>query len=310
MENFYKDPMQQVLAEINAKNKSTLTRDLTAQDIILVPVSSNDDTGEREVIIKPAPGSEYYGAVRKPGVTYNRYVGQKLFVVQPRIWGEEGESYDVLLQRVAETYNLPPFSIEPAAGDAVNPYDFSKGERDRKVGFSGGTFATLQVEFRSDSVGYAGIFPVLVFNAALDLGRIIKNTALLGLSYPDNTEGKTGSLSTLTYPIAFEFPSISKEVLALKGAMLSTDVSDATVKAIVDQIISYYGEDNITAFQRTDIEAVVAGSTVNETNVLDSQGQPNNGDILIILDAVTTEDSKFIGQIYIRNPVFDGDSGK
>lgn len=306
MENFYKDPMVQILAEINAKNKSTLTRDLTAQDIILVPVSSNAETGEREVIVKPAPGSEYYGAVRKPGVTYKRYVGQKLFVVQPRIWGVEGETYDVLLQRVAETYNLPPFTIEPAAGDSVNPYDFGKGERARKVEFSGGVSAILQVEFRDDSVGYVNIFPVLVFNADLDLGRIIKNTALLGLRYPDDTEGKTGSMSTLTYPITFEFPSISKEVLGVKGAALSTDTSDATVKAIVDQIISYYGEDNITAFQRSDIEAVVAGSTVNETNVLDSQGQPNNGDILIILDAATVTDSKFIGQIYIRNPEFTG----
>lgn len=306
MENFYKDPMVQILAEINAKNKSTLTRDLTAQDIILVPVSSNAETGEREVIVKPAPGSEYYGAVRKPGVTYKRYVGQKLFVVQPRIWGVEGETYDVLLQRVAETYNLPPFTIEPAAGDSVNPYDFGKAERARKVEFSGGVSAILQVEFRDDSVGYVNIFPVLVFNADLDLGRIIKNTALLGLRYPDDTEGKTGSMSTLTYPITFEFPSISKEVLGVKGAALSTDTSDATVKAIVDQIISYYGEDNITAFQRSDIEAVVAGSTVNETNVLDSQGQPNNGDILIILDAATVTDSKFIGQIYIRNPEFTG----
>lgn len=306
MENFYKDPMVQILAEINAKNKSTLTRDLTAQDIILVPVSSNDETGEREVIVKPAAGSEYYGAVRKPGVTYKRYVGQKLFVVQPRIWGVEGESYDVLLQRVAETYNLPPFTIEPAAGDTVNPYDFAKEERTRKVEFSGGVSAILQVQFRSDSVGYTNIFPVLVFNADLDLGRIIKNTALLGLRYPDDTEGKAGSMSTLTYPITFEFPSISKEVLAVKGASLSTDVSDATVKAIVDQIFSYYGEDNITDFQRSDIEEVVAGATVNQTNLLDAQGQPNNGDILIILDSTVVSGSKFIGQIYIRNPEFTG----
>lgn len=304
MENFYKDPMQQVLAEINANNKSTLTRDLTAQDIILVPVSSNDETGEREVIVKPAPGSVYYGAVRKPGVTYKRYVGQKLFVVQPRIWGDEGEGYDVLLQRVAETYNLPPFTIEPAAGDTVNPYDFSKEMRTRKVEFSGGLSATLQIEFRADSVGYANIFPVLVFNTALDLGRIIKNTALLGLRYPDDTEGKTGSLSTLTYPVTFELPSISKEVLAVKGAQLSTDVSDQTVKAIVDDIIAYYGEDNITAFTRPEIEAVVAGATVNETNLLDSQGQPNNGDIQIVLDSTAVKDGKFIGQIYIRNPEF------
>lgn len=305
MQTFYKDPLVQILEEINAKNSATLKRELTASDIKLVQVSSNDETGAREVMIRPAAGSEYYGVVKNPGVTYNRYVGQKLFVVQPRIWGLPGESYDVLVQRMAQMYNLPPFTIEPAEGDLENPYDFGKDLRTRKADDTEFHSFTMQIEFRGDSIGYTGIFPIIVFNANLDLGKIIKNVQLEGLMYPDNTGGLTGSLSTLTYPITFTLPSISKEVLGVVGAQLSTDVSDATVKAIVDQILSYYETSNISDFTRADIEAVIAGATVAESNLMGDGGVENTVDVQIVLTGTTVENAKFIGSIYIRSPEFE-----
>ena len=305
METFYKDPLVQILEEINAKNSATLKRELTENDIHLVQVTSNDDTGAREVMIRPKAGSEYYGVVKNPGVTYKRYVGQKLFVVQPRIWGLPGEAYDVLLQRVAQMYNLPPFTIEPAEGDLVNPYDFAKNVRTQKAGDDNWTSFTVQAEFRGDSIGYVGIFPVVVYNANLDLGKIIKNVQLDGLMYPDNTQGLTGSLSTLTYPITFTLPSISKEVLGVVGGQLSTDVNDMTVKAIVDQILSYYESGNIGNFERTDIESVIAGATVTESNLMGDGGVENTTDVQIVLVAPTVANAKFIGHIYIRSPEFE-----
>jgi hypothetical protein len=312
MELFYKDPLEQILAEINTKNAATLKRDLTAADVLFTQVSSNDDTGVREIIVKAKPGADYYGSVKNPGVTYKRYVGDKLFVVTPRIWGQSGETYDVLVQRMAELYNLPPFTIEPAEGDTVNPYDFAKDLRTRVADDGGdGTWQsfTMQIQFRDDSIGYVGIFPIVVYNADRDLGKIIKNTALDGLTYPDDTGGTTGSLSTLTYPIEFDLPSISKEVLGVVGSSLSTDVSDATVKAIVDQILSYYEAGNIASFERADLESVIAGATVTESNLLGEGGVENTSNVVIVLSAVAAENAKFVGHLYIRDPSFEGGSG-
>lgn len=308
MELFYKDPLEQILAEINTKNSATLKRDLTAADVLFTQVSSNDDTGVREIIVKAKPGADYYGAVKNPGVTYKRYVGTKLFLVYPRIWGVSGETYDVMIQRTAELYNLPPFTIEPAEGDTVNPYDFGKEVR-TQVADNGGDGSwqsfTMQLQFRDDSIGYVGIFPVIVYNADRDLGKIIKNTALDGLVYPDDTGGTTGSLSTLTYPIEFDLPSISKEVLGVVGASLSTDASDPTVTAIVDQIIAYYESGNIGNFERADLESVIAGATVTETNLLGEGGVENTSNVVIVLSAVTVAEAKFVGHLYIRDPSFD-----
>lgn len=304
MTTFYKDPLVQIIDELNAKNAATLARPLVPTDIKISEVSSDSETGARDVVVSAAPGSGFFGAIRNPDVTYKRYVGEKLFVTGARIWADPGDHADVVLQRFAQAYNLPPFTIEPAEGDTENPYDFDKSYRD-KVPLPDGYSAVFNPNFRNDSIGYVGGIQIDVYNSSSDLGKVMKEIQIGHLTYPDNTKGMTGSLSTLTYPIQFSLPASSKGVLGIVGEKLSTELTDPTVAAMIDQIFGYYENSNTNIFQRSDLEAVIPGATVAETNLIGDGGVENTEDVLIVLDAVVAENAKFTGQIIIRSPNFE-----
>lgn len=302
MELFFKDPIVQIIDELNAKNSTTLKRPLTVNDLTFTEVSSNEDTGAREVIARPASGAEYFGVIRNPGITYHRYVGTKMFVVQPRIWGVKGETYPDLIQRMAQLYNLPPFTIEPKAGDTTKPYDFGKEVHDQKIdqGDDWLNF-TMQISFHASSLGWVGMFPIVVYNAERDLGKIIKDTALDALAYPDDTEGSAGSMSTLTYPIEFELPASAQATLSTVGSKLASDVNDDTVKAIIDQILEYY-EFSIPSDARESLESTVPGSTVLTTNLGDSA--QTNKQVVLQMTSPSGASPMFVGKIYLNNPSF------
>lgn len=307
MELFFKDPIVQIIAELNEKNKDTLKRPLTVTDLEFTEVSSNEDTGSREVIARPASGAEYFGVIRNPGVKYRRYVGTRMFVVQPRIWGVNGETYPDLIKRMAKMYNLPEFTIEPKAGDKTKPYDFGKEVQSQKIdqGDSWLSF-TMQIQFNASSLGWVGIFPITVYNAERDLGKIIKDTQLDALAYPDDTKGEAGSMSTLTYPIEFELPASAQATLTTVGNKLASDKDDDTVKAIIDQIMEYYeftaGDD-----ARASLESTVPGSEVIASNLAATTDTDKQVILKMVLPAGDTP--MFIGNIYLNNPLFGASSG-
>lgn len=307
MAQFFKDPLVQIIEELNAKNSATLKRPLTVDDLVFTEVSSNEDTGAREVIAKPSGTTEYFGSIRNPGVTYKRYVGQRMFMVQPRIWGINGETYPALIARMAEMYNLPPFSIEPKAGDLTQPYDFDKSVQDQTINQSDDWLNfVMQIQFRDDSIGWTGIFPITVYNAERDLGKIIRDTELDALIYPDDTKGAVGSMSTLTYPIEFELPGSAQAIMTTVGSALADDAEDEVVKAIIEQITEYY-EFNDTEAVTTSLKLTLPGSTVLSTNLGDAD-EPQK-QVVLQMKTVTDENVMYIGKIYLNNPSFGAVSG-
>lgn len=302
MSLFFKDPIVQIIDELNAKNVTTLKRPLAITDLLFTEVSSNSTTGAREVNAKPAPGAPYFGTIKHPGVTYKRYVGEKMFLVPPRVWAVAGESITDLINRFTTLYNLPAFTLEPSAGDTVNPYDLPKSYHGQTLQPLGDWLTTtLTITFRADSLGWVGSIPITIYNSAKDLGKIINSTAQDSLVYPDNTLGATGSMASLTYPINFELPNTAQATLVTRGSKLSSSSTDDTVQAIINQILAFY-EFSAPEDVRTSLESTIPGSTVVTTNLADSA--QTDKQVILQMTSPSGPTPMFIGKIFINNPTF------
>lgn len=296
MDHFFERPIVQILKELNAKNASTLKRDLVEGDLVFTEVSSNPITGAREVNAAPASGTGYFGVLRDPGVTYNRYVGGLMFHIYPRVVVPAETTFVDIINKVAEIYNLPAFEIEPEAGDPTGTYDFGKEVHGRIYPGGEGEF-TVQISADPRSIGWVGQFPIIVYDAAYDLGTIVTKRDLDALIYPDDTKGDTGSMSTLSYPVKFTLSSDAKVTLGTVGNKLSTDVDDPLVAALIAQIKEYYVNANDPTAINT-IDLIIPGSTVVISTL------PATGETQVVLDTVVAEGASYIGKLYINNPVF------
>lgn len=300
MSLFFKDPIQQIVDELYEKNKGSLKAPLAITDLVLTEVSFNQSTGVREVNATPADSSKYFGAIKNPGVTYKRYSAEKMWLgVKPRVVVAQGATVLAVLTALSTAYNIPEFTVEPEAGDATKPYDFPKEIRTQTVDFADLALKVLTLNFKANSIGWYGVLTINCYDAAKNLSTIIKNPNLNGLIYPDNTEGKVGSLSTLTYPINFKLPTASKTLLGTKGGTLGADKTDPLVAAIINDIMDYYTFDDPTAV-RASLEKNVPGSTVLETNLADGVQPP----VQVIIQTKTVAGTTFVGNIILNNPAF------
>lgn len=305
MTTFYKDPLEQIIEELNQKNSDTLTRPLTAADLVFTEVKNNPATGDREVIAKAAQGAMYYGTIRNPGITYKRYLGHKLFAMAPRVTALTGDSHADIAIRLAEVYNLPPFKIQPSEDSTKQVYDLPFSLHSKTI--EGDDWSSIEVTliFEPDSIGYFGGITVNVYNAERDLAVIVANRALDSLTYPDNTNGEKGSLSTLTYPVTYTLSKPTLNVLAQQGQVVSSDENDPTADGIVDAIVNFYILDGSDESEmRAAMYKVVRGATVQRTNITPEGTTPEGQEGLVVLKPKADTAEVWVGDIYIRNPEF------
>lgn len=303
MTTFYKDPIVQIIEELNEKNKDTLTRPLEITDLAFTEVSNNPATGEREVIAHATSGASYYGTIRNPGVKYKRYLGHKLFTVAPRVTGKSGETYAAIANRLAEEYNLPPFKIQPSEGDTADNYDLPYSLNTRTIDNEDWSSVEVTLVFEPKSIGYAGGITVNVYNADRDLSKLVVKRSLDGLVYPDNTKGETGSLSTLTYPVKWAIPEAGRAILSEVGQTLPAEENDPIIVAMIDSIVNFYVlEDAEANTMSTALLSVLPGSKVLSTN-LAATGELT-GEEIITLEAKPADGVPWIGTVYIRGPEF------
>ncbi|WNT47111.1 virion structural protein [Salmonella phage SPLA10] len=303
MTTFYKDPIVQIVEELNEKNKDTLTRPLEINDLVFTEVSNNPTTGEREVIARAASWANYYGTIRNPGVKYKRYLGHKLFMVAPRVSGSTGDSYADIAMRLAEEYNLPPFKIQPSEDSTKQDYDLPFSLHSRTIDNEDWSSVEVTLVFEPTSIGYFGGVTVNVYNAERDLSQIVVNRSLDGLVYPDDTKGETGSLSTLTYPVKWAIPEAGRAILSEVGQTLPAEENDPIIVAMIDSIVNFYVlEDAEANTMSTALLSVLPGSKVLSTN-LAATGELT-GEEIITLEAKPADGVPWIGTVYIRGPEF------
>lgn len=298
MGTFFEPPMVQLVKEINDKNKSTLTRALTASDFRIRQLAHNAVTGIRTVKLIATPESGLFGAVNNPGVTYERYSCATMWHIPPRVLVADGVLVTDVLNELSRTYNIPNFTVEPAVGDIVNPYDFPKEIIGTTVQFNGESSVTIELPVRSDSVGWYGPFRITCWNSAVDLGKLIPDANLIGLRYPDDTEGEDGSLSTLTFPVKFvDLPVTLAPVFMAVNNRLPADPENADIQELVKRITDHYGELG-TDIDADDLSLTVAGAVVISTNLTDSTATEKQ----VILETVPVDGSIYKGRLYINRP--------
>lgn len=303
MTTFYKDPIVQIVEELNEKNKETLTRPLEITDLAFTEVSNNPATGEREVIARATTDASYYGTIRNPGVKYKRYLGHKLFTVSPRVTGKSGETYAAIANRLAEEYNLPPFKIQPSEGDTSDNYDLPYSLNTRTIDNEDWSSVEVTLVFEPNSIGYAGGITVNVYNADRDLSKLVVKRSLDGLVYPDNTKGETGSLSTLTYPVKWVLPTAARATLSEAEATLPAEASDPIIKEMIESIVNFYLlEEEEAGPLRTALAAVLPGAKVLTTD-LAAEGVLTGKEVVTI-EAVAAEKATWVGTVYVRGPEF------
>lgn len=296
---FFKDPLIQVIDELNEKNKTTLAEPFKPSDLTFTEASFSTVTGVRQVIARPTQGSKFFGAIKDPGITYTRYNAAKMWLgMIPKVVVSQSDDYATILNALTTAYCLPPFSIEPSAGDATKPYDFAKEVRNETIDFGGAPTKDITVSFRADSFGWYGNLIIRCFDRSRNVAALISGYDLEGLKYPDDTQGLNGSMSTLTYPVAFELPQSSYELLGRVGAVLPI-ATDPLVVAIVDCIMAHYTFEDVTA-TRAALVASIAGSVVTSTNLTVEGANP----IQITIASKNHAGAMFVGNVVINNPVF------
>lgn len=296
---FFKDPLIQVIDELNEKNKATLAEPFKPSDLTFSEASFSTVTGVRQVIARPTQGSKFFGAIKDPGITYTRYNAAKMWLgTIPKVVVSQSDNYATILDALTTAYCLPPFSIEPAAGDATKPYDFAKEVHNETIDFGGTPTKDITVSFRADSFGWYGNLTIRCYDRSRNVASLISTYDLEGLKYPDDTLGMNGSMSTLTYSVPFELPQSSYELLGRVGAVLP-NAADPLVVKIVDCIMGHYSFEDVAA-TRASLLASVAGSVVTSTNLTVEGATP----IQITIASKKHAGALFVGNLVINNPVF------
>lgn len=305
-ELFYQQPAQQINAELNELNKATLKSPLKGTDYTINGISVINETGLREVSLKATEGSRFYGTVKNPGVKYTRYILNKLFVQPPVVYVPGEITLKEALLILAEQYNLPPFtfaSTDQDIGEGPVDFPFDYSERiilkDKAVGAK----EVIEIEPTPISIGYMGTINVTFINRGVSLDKIITERGLNGLTYPDATEGKIGSLSLLTWPVEYKLSRADLNRLCLVGSELKGYDEDTLSKDIVDSILNYYREglEDEVGFKSKLVQEV-SGLKVTETN-LDAEGNPTGVEgatPYVTLEKPNNTSTNWKGKVIIR----------